>query len=69
MMCSHAVPYEQEVSVAIEQGTYDYVIVGAGPAGCVVAARLAQAQPELSILLIDAGCEVPPDDPMIWDPT
>ncbi len=55
--------------MAIEQGTYDYIIVGAGPAGSIVAARLAQAQPGLSILLMDAGGDVPSDDPVVWDPT
>jgi len=36
---------------------YDYVVVGAGSAGCVVAARLGE-DPGVSVLLIDAG---PPD--------
>jgi choline dehydrogenase len=34
--------------------TYDYVIVGAGAAGCVLAHRLS-ARPELRILLLEAG--------------
>ncbi|KAI1169834.1 alcohol oxidase-like protein [Nemania sp. FL0916] len=33
----------------------DIVIVGAGAAGCVVASRLADADPKLSILLIERG--------------
>ena len=51
---------------------YDYVIVGAGSAGCVVAARLAE-DPAVRVCVIEAG---PPDDepaihmpyafPLLW---
>jgi choline dehydrogenase len=42
-------------------GTFDYVIVGAGTAGCVLANRLS-ADPEVSVLLIEAGGK----DDWIW---
>ena len=38
--------------------TYDYIVVGGGLSGCVVASRLREAHPSLSIALIEAG----PDD-------
>jgi choline dehydrogenase len=38
-----------------ETAAFDYVIVGGGSAGCVVASRLAAASPDATVLLIEAG--------------
>ncbi|MGE5339369.1 MAG: GMC family oxidoreductase [Gemmatimonadota bacterium] len=48
-------------STAKPFGSFDYVIVGAGSAGCVLANRLS-ADPDVSVLLIEAGGR----DDWIW---
>jgi len=48
-------------NMATAFGSFDYVIVGAGTAGCVLANRLS-ANPDVSVLLLEAGGK----DDWIW---
>ena len=46
---------------------FDYIIVGAGPAGSIVANKLAKHNPCAKILMLEAG-KAPPDTSLINDP-
>jgi choline dehydrogenase-like flavoprotein len=65
-------------AVARKRATLDFIVVGAGAAGCVVAARLAAAHGSASVVLLEAGpdlrSKVPPEfredwtiDPELFD--
>ena len=45
-------PERNAVVLSTEAASYDYVIVGGGSAGCVVASRLAAASPDATVALI-----------------
>ena len=59
-------PSEKEIP---ESETFDYIVVGAGPAGSVVVGKLAEANPNVSILLLEAGdapVENSVKNPRLW---
>lgn len=59
-MPSTSVPVYPPLSPALAEEAFDYVIVGAGSAGCVVAARLSE-DPDVKVLLVEAGHGDTPD--------
>jgi choline dehydrogenase len=53
--------------MAANQSEYDYVVIGAGAAGSIVAGETAAAG--YRVLLLEAGLEVSPDNLDVWDPS
>ncbi|KAH9891941.1 alcohol oxidase-like protein [Cubamyces lactineus] len=51
----------------MSQATYDIIIAGGGTAGCVLAGRLAAADSNLSVLVIESG-PITRDDPLHTQP-
>ncbi|MEH1928375.1 GMC family oxidoreductase [Nostoc sp.] len=51
----------------VESFYYDYVVIGAGSAGSIVASKLAAYDSGMNILLIEAGAS--PDNTQMWTPS
>ena len=52
---TRAIAQTQRFNTQNLKDSYDYIICGAGSAGCVVAAQLAKHRPDASVLLVEAG--------------
>lgn len=64
-----AIRDNQSKRAAALLGSYDYIVVGAGSAGCALVGTLAKSMPTAQILLIEAGdWDTAPStqDPKVW---
>ncbi|BBY09427.1 GMC family oxidoreductase [Mycobacterium marseillense] len=59
---------EEQLSAQHDGARFDFVVVGGGTAGCVVAGRLAE-NPNVSILIVEAGVPNPWDVDMVTTPS
>lgn len=57
-----------EAETISSECTYDYIIVGAGPAGSIVANKIAKADPTATILMLEAGPQPDEASETINDP-
>jgi hypothetical protein len=67
---SHFIKTRNETNMSPEQNQDDFFVVGGGTAGRVVAARLAEKNPDVSVLVLEAGSNALQDPriavPAMW---